>query len=126
MEERVKERQANMGQQVNVNSNAKNSDAQPAYQLPNSDAFRIIFSTLNKLIGSREVSAQEAILDAIGHPLIMYSREFVNIAVVERDDVRLHFKPAKVRENLPADASGYDIFYHTNVYKYVFSMFVID
>jgi len=98
--------------------------ATPVYDLPNESTFAIVHRTLMRMIATREMSAQEATLDALNMPLIEYSRCFISIIAIPPDRVRLQLKPSWMRRNLRSDASGYEIFYRTKIYKYIFRTYI--
>lgn len=71
---------------------------------------------MKKFVSEREMSAQEAALDATGLPLIEFSRSFVCVQANNPHETRLLVKPERRRKDEK------DFFYSLAVTKYIHSM----
>lgn len=75
-----------------------------------------IYDVVKKFVSEREMSAQEAALDATSLPLIEFSRQFVPIQLNNTQEMRLMLKP----ESRMKDEK--DFFYSLPVTKYIHRM----
>lgn len=78
-----------------------------------------VYDVVKKFVSEREMSAQEAALDATSLPLIEFSRQFVAVQANTPYATRLLIKPERQRK----DAK--DLFYSLPVTKYIHSTYLL-
>ena len=77
--------------------------------------YKKMYSIVRNVIGQREMSAQEAALDAFGLPLIMFSRKMIYLQARRPEETLLHLKNNRDRDH----SNPNDLFYDPPVIKYI-------
>lgn len=78
-----------------------------------------MYSIVRSVIGQREISAQEASIDAFGGPLIKFSRKIAYIQAREPEETQLRVKSKNRRDS----SNPNDLFYDPAVMKYIKRMY---
>jgi len=99
---------------------ATNQEKDHVHKEASKRSFLLLLRSLKSMVGQREMSAQEAALDAFRLPLISYSRHFEKVFLYRPEEIpKLKMKPRCAREELLPDAKGWDIWMKTHIVKYI-------